>query len=284
MKSATSSLHTRLGRHPQVFMSAFKEPGYFLGPTPPGAAPSLSDRYRNSREEYLALFAAAGDRPVRGESTTDYTKRPRFDGVAARIREFAPDARFIYLLRDPVERTISHYWWAVAHEGETRGILEAVAAEPFYLQVSHYAWQLEPYLECFPVERFFFETTETFSAHPESVLRRLFSWLGVDGDAPLASGDLRENVTPARIAQTRSPLLQRMRHSRFGDALTRLVPGRVRSFGRQLAEREVDRAGVPVQPVYDFLRPLQREQTQRLEAVTGRRFPEWTTLWGERDV
>jgi hypothetical protein len=280
MKAATSSLHAALARHPRVFMSPFKEPGYFLGPTAPGSPPSLSDRYRNSLSEYLGLFGAAGDAPIRGESTTDYTKRPRVEGVAERIRQFEPGARFIYLLRDPIERTISHYWWAVSHEGETRDLVDAVRCEPFYLDVSHYAWQLEPYLACFPRERVFVETTEAFAAEPEQVLQRMFSWLGVDPQAPLPS-DLRENVTPARLAQTRSAVLQRLRHSRVGDALTRVMPRGVRTFGRRLAEREVDREAIPLEPVYEFLRPIQREQTRRLEALVGRPFPEWTTLWGD---
>jgi hypothetical protein len=282
MKAATSSLHAALARHPRVFMSPFKEPGYFLGPTPPDAPPSLSDRYRNSLSEYLGLFAAAGDRPVRGESTTDYTKRPRFEGVAERIRQFEPGARFIYLLRDPIERTISHYWWAVSQEGETRDLLEAIRCDPFYLDVSHYAWQLEPYLACFPRECVFVDTTEAFAADPEQVLRRIFSWLGVDPHASTLPRDPRENVTPARLARTRSAVLQRLRHSRVGDALTRLTPRGVRALGRRLAEREVDRKAIPLEPVYDFLRPIQREQTRRLEVLVGRPFPEWTTLWGDR--
>ena len=281
MKAATSSLHAALARHPQVFMSPFKEPGYFLGPTPPGAPPSLSDRYRNSLSEYLGLFAAGGDTPIRGESTTDYTKRPRFEGVAERIRQFEPGARFIYLLRDPIERTISHYWWAVAQEGETRDLLAAVRSVPFYLDVSHYAWQLEPYLACFPRERVFVATTEAFAAEPEQVLGRIFSWLGVDPQASPLPRNLRENVTPARLARTRSAVLQRLRHSRLGDALTKVMPRRIRSLGRRLAEREVDREAIPLGAVYEFLRPIQREQTRRLEALVGRPFPEWTTLWGD---
>jgi len=100
MKSGTSSLHATLAAHPQIFMCRKKEPDYFI------------EQCNWSRGErwYLSLFARAGDKPIIGESSTGYTQAPRFHGVPQRIRGFRPDARFVYIMRDPIERTISHYW------------------------------------------------------------------------------------------------------------------------------------------------------------------------------
>jgi hypothetical protein len=282
MKAATSSLHSELARHPDIWMTPFKEPAFFLGPTESSHAPALSDQYRNSLQEYLSLFAGGATRQVRGESTTDYTKRPRFSGVAERIHQFEPQARFIYLLRDPVERTLSHYWWSVGHDGETREMLEAITEEPFYRDVSYYAWQLEPYLKQFAREQLLVQTTEAFSAQPERILKSAFAWLGVEPDARLAPSSARENVTPDKLAQTRSRMLQRLRHSSAGDLLTRVLPKRVRRLGHRLAEREVLRASTPVAEVYAFLRPIQRKQTEHLSDLMGRSFPEWRTLYGSQ--
>jgi hypothetical protein len=47
-----------------------------------------------------------------------------------------------------------------------------------------------------------------------------------------------------------------------------------------LAERDVVRDTAPLQEVYDFLRPIQLRETDRLSDLVGRRFDEWTTLRG----
>jgi len=278
MKSGTSSLHRYLDSHPSVGMSRFKEPAYFLGPTKPSDAPALSDRYRNDLGEYLALFEGMQEKPIRGESTTDYSKLPRFPGVPERIRDFEPAARIIYLLRDPAERTISHYWWAVQHERETRDLLTAVGEEPFYTEVSDYARQLRAYLAVFPKRQLYVETTERLESHPEQALCDLWTWLGLDPDVASLDAANRFNVTPSSVTQTRSALLQDLRHSRVGAVLTRTIPGPLRALGRHLTERTVERAAATTADARDYLRGIQRPQVETLSKILGRQFDEWTSV------
>lgn len=280
MKAATSSLHAALARHPDVFMADFKEPAYFLGPTDGSSPPALSDRYRNDLGCYLTLFADGASAKYRGESTTDYTKRPRYTGVAERIAAFEPDARIIYLLRDPVERTISHYWWAVEKEGETRQILQALEEDEFFLQVSHYAWQLEPYWRVFDRARILVVSTERFSRLGDRVLWEILTWLGVRTDVALPPPLPPQNVTPAEVRQVRSKVIERLRHSPLGDAVTRVVPLRIRAAARATVERQVIRDAVPLGEVKAFLRRIQRPQVEELSDMLGRRFNEWTALYG----
>src|SRR5438105_12315470 len=55
---------------------------------------------------YESQFAEA---PVRGENSPSYTIHPFRPGVPERIRAVVPDVRLIYLVRDPIERIVSHY-------------------------------------------------------------------------------------------------------------------------------------------------------------------------------
>jgi hypothetical protein len=278
MKSGTSSLHRYLDCHPLVGMSPFKEPAYFLGPVRRSGPAALSDRYRNDLGEYLSLFAGMQDKPIRGESTTDYAKLPRFEGVPERIRGFEPAARIIYLMRDPVERTISHYWWAVQKEHETRDLLTAVREEPFYTDVSDYARQLGAYLSVFPTNQVYVETTERLEAQPEQALRDLWSWLGLDPDIARLEATARINVTPETVTRTRSTLLQGLRHSRAGAVLTRTLPRPLRALGRNLAELTVERSSMATDDARDFLRRALRPRVEMLSDLLGRRFDEWTTF------
>jgi hypothetical protein len=288
-KCATSSLHSYLAEHPQVFMSPLKEPGYFAEPGDPnvrlrpfaGPGGVQMRPYRNDLESYLGLFAGAGDARVVGESSTGYTQLPKRDGVVKRIHEFNPCARLIYVMRDPVERTISHYWWHVQHESEERGIHEAITGDPYYRDVSHYALQLEPYLELFGSEKVLCLTVEELTARPEQVLRRVFSWLEVDDSFLPPNRKSKENVTPKVITRPKKSVLGSLRNSRFWNTIQPFVPKRLRSLGRSLAETRIEPKAIDVTGVVEFLRPIQLPQTERLSRLLGREFPEWKTLYGK---
>jgi hypothetical protein len=280
MKAGTSSLHAYLGEHPEIFMSEPKEPAFFEDAAERGK-PKEGNGCWNDLGLYLKLFEPAGDRPIAGESTTDYTKLPKRTGVPKRIFAFNRDARLIYLMRDPVERTLSHYWWEVWTGEETRDIVTAITQEPFYRDVSNYAMQLEAYFEVFPREQVRVLTFEELIADPPDTLQGLFRWLGVDPSFRPANLNDQVNATPKELVQLRkNGVLHRLRHSSLWNAVGPCVPGWVRQVGRKLVERRVERSKVPVDEVAEFLRPIQREQTERLGRLLGREFPEWTRLHG----
>jgi hypothetical protein len=109
-KAGTTAVHAALAHHPDLFLSKVKEPKYFLtdGPPPTRGGPGDAQTYREHvwrREDYEALFDAAPDGALRGESTPFYL----YDRFAqCRIRRTIPAVRMIALLRDPVERAHSN--------------------------------------------------------------------------------------------------------------------------------------------------------------------------------
>jgi hypothetical protein len=276
MKAGTSSLHSYLDTHPQIFMSQPKELG-FHRLSPDGHKKfGCKRRPGNDLRKYLDVFANAGDCPIIGESSTAYTKLPQFTGVAERIYNFNPSARCIYLMRNPLERTISHYWWMVRFENETRDLLTAVTSEPMYVHVSDYAMQLAPYLDCFGPDRIQILTFEQLVNEPRQVMERLFTWLGVaTNHKPPNLGD-NVNETPQEVIQffRRNPL-HRIRMSKYWNAVGPLTPRFVRAMGRRFVERRVDRSQVPIDKVVKYLAPIVAEQQARLRALLKRSFPEW---------
>src|SRR5205807_7469394 len=83
-----------LGAHPQIFMSAVKEPSYFARDL------GIRTAYSEDLDRYLALFADGRGHAYRGEASTSYLLDP---GAARRIRAFCPPARIVIMLRDPLE-------------------------------------------------------------------------------------------------------------------------------------------------------------------------------------
>src|SRR5689334_9595383 len=89
LKCGTTSLHHYLNLHPEIEMSRPKELNFFVEELNWDLGPDW----------YAAHFNASA--PVRGETSPHYTARPRYDGVAERMRATLDDARLIYMVRDP---------------------------------------------------------------------------------------------------------------------------------------------------------------------------------------
>lgn len=269
MKSGTTSLHSYLKSHPDIFMCEPKEPFYFV----------KEKNWKLGEKWYLNLFAEATDQPVIGESTTDYTKKPQYKGVPERIYEFNPDARFIYVMRDPVERTISHYWHNVRWHSEHRDMLKAISQTREYIDVSHYAMQLDPFFKLFGKSNVFTLTFEELTSRLEESLKKIFEWIGVSTNFVLPDVNLKKNVTPFMIEKAREfGLLNRFRYSLLWGSMYKLFPAQFKRWGKTLALKQVDRESVSTESVIRYLRPIQLEQTEALESMLSRAFPEWKTL------
>ena len=284
MKSGTTFLSRLLASHPAVFMCPVKEPCYFVDQRTLRRVwcARWRDGHWKSLERYLSLFGQAGEAAYVAEASTFYSQVPLFEGVAERILALSPEARFIYIMRDPIERTISHYWHVVRWWGERRDILTAIRLEPRYQDVSHYARQLKEYLRHVDARRIYTFTLESLAAQPREQFRALCSWLGIDSsfDPTKAAGDLNE--TPAVLEQRRGlGLLHRLRDSPTYSRVSLLVPRALRGLGHRLAERSMRPSDVPVSDVARYLRSRQQEQTEELSELLGRDFPEWKTLYAE---
>src|SRR5207249_5128649 len=73
---------------------------------------------------YTIFFFSSRRRHTR--SKRDWSSDVCSSDLPARIHAFNPDARLIYLMRDPVERALSHYWYFVADGREDRDVVTAV--------------------------------------------------------------------------------------------------------------------------------------------------------------
>jgi hypothetical protein len=274
MKSGTTSLHNYLGAHPGVFMCEPKEPGYFVEELTLSRGPQW----------YSSLFDGAKDETILGESSTHYAKLPVYRGVPERIAQFNEHARFIYVMRDPVQRVISHYWHNVRNlrwEAERRDMLTAVKRDPQYQAFSDYAMQLEPYIKLFGRDRIYVTTFESLTTEPCAAVQAVFRWLGVDQTYVPPTLDRRWNSAPEKAMRVRGlGLLNMLRHSPLWGQVAPWIPAEVRAFGNKLAERPVSAASEPADEVVDYLRPRLQDRTTALVELLGRDFPEWATLWG----
>jgi hypothetical protein len=172
LKCGTTSLHHYLNLHPEIAMSRPKELNYFVEEL----------NWPLGREWYAAHFDPTAR--VRGESSPHYTNRPSFEGVAARMRDtLGADTRLIYMVRDPIDRMLSHYLHNVGGGYEERSLPDAFAdPQSSYIARSRYFLQLQPYLEAFGRERVGVIGREELKDDRPGTMRRAFEFLGVDPD------------------------------------------------------------------------------------------------------
>jgi hypothetical protein len=233
-----------------------------------------------SEKQYLRLFEASEDAEILGEASTNYSKLPLVSGVPERISRFNKRARFIYLLRDPVKRTLSHYWHMVRYHAEHRQIMTAIKEDSQFTDVSYYAMQLKSYFRYFPPDQFKVLTYEQLISAPLERLRALYEWLGVDpANIDVSILEQPENVTPEIVRMAAGmKLMYVLKNTRPLRAVVPRLPLSIREAGLRLSTNPVNRRSVDTSDVIKYLQPIQRKQTDELAQLLGRDFPEWSTL------
>ena len=187
-RSGTTYLYGLLDQHPEIQMARplSPEPKYFL--TAASERADLAD--------YLSTcFSPMRRCRVRGEKSTSYLERL---DAARRIQTMFSDARFVLVLRDPVERAISNYWFSVQHGVEHLPVEAALSGEeerrqdfdrarfsvsPFsYVRRGRYIEDLAEYQRLFPRSSMKLIAFERLIADPARSLVDLFAFLGVAAD------------------------------------------------------------------------------------------------------
>jgi hypothetical protein len=276
MKCGTTSLHRYLTLHPQIQMPTLKELNFFSGP--PGGFPyPVGSRRIDRLDRYERLFDPAV--AVRGEASPNYAVYPRRTGVPERIKEVIPDAKLIYLVRDPVARTVSQYQLEIASVGENRSLREVLGdlSDPnsIYTCPSFYAHQLDQYLRHFPQERILVVDQADLLANRHSTLKEIFDFLSVDNSFVSKGFDEKLNTSEEHRTYSKFTVMT----MRARASLLLKLPRGLRVFMRRSVERVVSR---PLErPTLDDdlrirLQELYAEDVTRLRQITGKQFSTWS--------
>jgi hypothetical protein len=243
-KAGTTSLYEYLRSHPQVFMPRYKEPNFFV----------LEQNWGRGLEWYKQWFRPADSARAIGEASTRYTMYPMHDGVPERIASTLSAPKLVYVVRDPIDRMVSHYLHLVS-KGTTRAPLkQALLGESWYITVSSYGLQLSRYLSYFPRDQICVVVSEELRAEREQTLAQVFAFLGV----PPAS---REPVVANEYNPTADKLAPRglvrpLTLIPNWYRMTRRLPEPVKAVGRKITHKPLPSAEVP--------RSLRRELAARL--------------------
>lgn len=187
-KSGTTSLHRYLDAHPDVFMCPVKEPDFF------------HDHWDRGVEWYASLYDGVADETAIGEASPGTLASAE---AAERIHGLVPDMRFVFVLRDPVERAHSQHLFGVA-----RGISPASVrfgdlirdeADPWrqrVVELGMYGEQIERYARLFGRDQLHVLLFDDLKADRDRAVREILEFVGVDAGAlKPAAADETHNAT-----------------------------------------------------------------------------------------
>lgn len=198
LRSGTTSLYQYLCQHPQILPAIKKEVDFF------------SWHFSKGIDWYLSHFYKLPDNCLTGEASPSYFS---YELAPERMFSALPKIKLILLLRNPVDRAISHYHHAVSFNWEHRSISEILTAEKkqikenlvipidavplSYLIPGIYLKYVQKWLSFFPKEQLLILSSEELFSQPEKTMQQIYDFL----ELPVDQLPEYPNYNPGKIAK-----------------------------------------------------------------------------------
>lgn len=293
-KSGTSSMHQLLGFHPKICMSSVKEPHFWTNHN--------YDNYTTSDfETYSSLFKSNSNTIYYGESSTGYMVFPTF---IKRIKDnYGKEPKFLFVLRNPIDRCYSHYWWLKGMGSEQLDLKSAFLkdfdVEPIpevqlpeanykcYYQYGLYAKWLKKFYDNFERDNIKVVSHENLKNHRLETLNSCFEFLDLE---PLSEvPEIHSNKTqilkmPFLYRYAKLITFNKIRLPQFVKDIT---PNKLKIFIRKHLMKTVLKYSQTdkTYPKIDnadrlFLKEYYLDDIKALKQMTGLSFLEWTDFNG----
>lgn len=190
LKCGTTSLYDYMISHPKILQISQKELMFF----------NVDKNYSLGLDWYLSNFPPIPENTgyIAGEASTLYCLN---EVAAERIKADFPDTKLIFILRNPVNRAISNYYFNQEQIGKNkktlaeviereikkinkifdqgRDIVKEYSGKVGFISAGLYVYYIEKWLQLFPREQVLFLQTETLAKEPASVMEKVFSFLNL---------------------------------------------------------------------------------------------------------
>lgn len=269
MKCGTTSLHFYLSLHPEIQMSKSKELDYF------------AERYNwhKGLAWYESHFLEHPEKRVYGESSPNYTNYSLSPEVPDRMHALVPNAKLIYLVRDPIERMQAQYIHKFSEGTETRNINEAlfdIHTKP-YLQRSLYYSQLERFLAFYPLSQILVVAAEDLKSNRQNTLRKIFEFLEVDASFYSQLYTVERHKSFGK--RCKNELGEKIAGSIVGKSLEKLPSNSATRVFNDLFyfpfSQPIAKPAMSAE-LTNFLKDSLRDDINKLRSLTGQQFEDWS--------
>lgn len=263
-RTATTWLHEILSGHVGL-PEGIKETDFFVW------------QYDKGLEWYAAHFRNCPPERPAGEFSPNY-----FGGATTRerIAKHIPGCKIICTLRDPVERTYSHYRKACEGEYFSGSFEECLEKRPGWLEWSRYAFHVGAWRALFGTENVLILIQDDLRANPQDFLNQACDFIGIPR-LQLANSRSQDKLVNAIPNLPMNPLLART---------ARIIRDRLQKRGHYAMVNLLKRTGLrrflfsggpPFEPLHAEtdarLREFFRPEVDALEEMLGRDLSAWKT-------
>lgn len=211
-KCATTTLYDWLKQHPDIFLPTSKDLPFFH-----------DGLLQNKPKNFIELcYAKYSDEKIIGGA---WVNLMYYHFLAKKMYEYNRKMKCIAVLRNPVDRAYSNYWYARGLEMESYDTFEkALQAEPkrmhgtiaeqttlTYLAHGHYEEQLQPYIKHFGADNIFVCTVNELKRDKDNYLKDILLFLlgssgGIDKiNTSRNSNTAQQPIIPYAMSWLRSP-------------------------------------------------------------------------------
>ncbi len=262
MKCGTSTLAQILANHPQVSFCKRKEPHFF----------SQNPNWKESVDKYHSLFDEK-EGVIYGEGSTTYTFAPQFNPLVWEdIYEYNPKMKFIYIIRNPIDRLVSQYVHMYEKGVLKQPIERAIRNEASLINNSRYYTQILPYINKFSFENLLLLDFDDIIKNMDNVLSEVADFLGIEKYKFPESDNVHANES--------------IGHYKMNYQLERLVKKFTKSFSIEFKAKIASflfknkKSRLKEKPILSakdvlMLENLLRFEVKGIEQLTGKDFSKW---------
>ena len=262
-KCGTTSIYHYLMHHDQVFVPKIKEQHYF-------SLPEVKDTYYdiitpNNYLEYLNNYKDSENKKILADISPSYLYNQK---SANRIKRVQPDAKILAILRDPVDRSISHYLMdlRIGYANKTfMSYLDEVDSNHYkeYIGNSFYFEKIKYFKEVFKENLLVLSYSELV-IDPKLVMNSIFKFLDID----ILDLDYHEKYNT--YAHPNTSLLFYLRKAGVYNLLSGLIPYKMKCLIRSCLENSsIPKPDFSEEKV--ILRDIFMDDSLKLENFLGRK-------------
>ena len=271
-KAATSTLYHVLKQHPDIYLPKRKETHFF----------DREERFSQGLDWYQEQYYgdAAGEKII-GDITPEYMYLPH---IPRRIYDcLGADIRFVFMLRNPVDRAFSHYQMSVRRGWEDQPLAKAVGMEEAriaegpaqrrnfsYIGRGFYAAQIKGFMALFPRENMQFILFEDFVRHTPETTGEIIRFLGLN-PCPM-DYQIKTNIA----WEPRHPLITKVKkavRAWMPDRFKQYIPDHMKRTWLNLDKKDSKKKLDPAQRTQ--LLQLYADDIKNLEDLIGRDLSSW---------
>ncbi|WP_456399953.1 sulfotransferase family protein [Persephonella sp.] len=291
-KSGTTSLAKYLSEHPQIYIPDLKEPQFFS---------FYNCEYNNNRpkpflyirdfDDYVSLFIESSEEQKLGEASTSYSIPYMVDKTIHNMKsvygDLAENLKFIFIIRNPIERIFSAYIMYVDIGIEDLSFEKAILSgierikkgyrlELNYIDNNKISESIEAYIKSFGKPKVRIYLYEDLKERPLWLLRDLFEFLEVDPNFVPSNLGVAYNISGIPKSPVHKVIYNvTVRYNPLKPIIKKILPEHAKGKVAQYLKKILYTKPQMSPEVREKLKEIFKEDILKLQELIGRDLSHW---------